>query len=541
MCGVIGSVSTLVIGAILVIGSCIVGFLVVPNIVRNVIISEVVLNEDTIQMDRFEEIPFSLNFTVMIFNITNPETVLNGGVPFVTEVGPYIYRLYQTREILGIDGDIIRYKRHEHFVFDPVLSHPRTEEDILTIINVPYHAIIQVAETLYPNLMPLVNLAINGVFGKNNQPFVNITARELLFDGITLCKDTSLIATIVCNIIRNIAQGARNIEQLEDDSLVFSILDYKEQLPSEEYEVLRGLNDPADLGRILKYGGYNRFRHWAKNPEGGVTPCNQINGTDAGIYPPFVNREESIFAINTDICRSVELRYEYDTEYKGIPTYRYAANEWLLDNDEGCFCLNQTRGLNREDGCLLKGAMELYSCVGAFLVMSYPHFLFADNLYRNSVVGMWPDEDRHKIFVDIEPNTGTPIRGAKRAQFNIFSRPVNGVPVTQPFRTALVPILWVDESIVLPDEFVEELTGRLLHSLRLVDIFIPVIIAACGLVLVVGAGLTIRAFYVRKSVKKTESVPGDKTQPALETKPEPETQPEPLSQPEPRTENEVAK
>ncbi|KAF9797925.1 hypothetical protein SFRURICE_016569, partial [Spodoptera frugiperda] len=163
-------------------------------------------------------------------------------------------------------------------------------------------AIIQVAETLYPSLMPLVNLAIDGVFGKNNQPFVNITARELLFDGIPLCQNTGLIATIACNIIRNIAQGARNIEQLEDDSLVFSILDYKEQLPSEEYEVLRGLDDPADLGRILKYGGYNRFRHWAKNPEGGVTPCNQINGTDAGIYPPFVKRSDSIYAINTDIC-----------------------------------------------------------------------------------------------------------------------------------------------------------------------------------------------------------------------------------------------
>lgn len=74
--------------------------------------------------------------------------------------------------------------------------------------------------------MPLVNLAIDGVFGKNNQPFVNITARELLFDGIPLCQNTGLIATIACNIIRNIAQGARNIEQLEDDSLVFSILDY---------------------------------------------------------------------------------------------------------------------------------------------------------------------------------------------------------------------------------------------------------------------------------------------------------------------------
>ncbi|KAH9636488.1 hypothetical protein HF086_002188 [Spodoptera exigua] len=121
-------------------------------------------------------------------------------------------------------------------------------------------------------------------------------------------------------------------------------------------------------------------------------------------------------------------------------------------------------------------------------------------------------------------NTGTPIRGAKRAQFNIFSRPVSGIPATQAFRTSLVPILWVDESIVLPDDFVEELTGRLLHNLRLVDILIPVMIAACGLVLVLGTGLTVRAFYVRKSIKKTESVP------------EPYTQPEPETQPQPRTE-----
>uniref|UniRef100_A0A2H1V9V2 Sensory neuron membrane protein 2 n=1 Tax=Spodoptera frugiperda TaxID=7108 RepID=A0A2H1V9V2_SPOFR len=171
---------------------------------------------------------------------------------------------------------------------------------------------------------------------------------------------------------------------------------------------------------------------------------------------------------------------------------------------------------------------------GAFLVLSYPHFLFADNIYRNSVVGMWPDEDKHKIFVDIEPNTGTPIRGAKRAQFNIFARPVSGIPATQTFRTSLVPILWVDESIILPDEFVEELTGRLLHSLRLVDIFIPVIIAACCLVLLLGTGLTIRAFLVRKSIKKTEAVLDTKPQPEVETRPEPETQIEPRSQPEPR-------
>ncbi|KAJ8737630.1 hypothetical protein PYW08_000225 [Mythimna loreyi] len=127
--------------------------------------------------------------------------------------------------------------------------------------------------------------------------------------------------------------------------------------------------------------------------------------------------------------------------------------------------------------------------------MSYPHFLFADIRYRDSVIGMRPHEESHKIFIDIEPNTGTPIRGAKRAQFNIFSRSVRSIPPTQNLRTALVPILWIEEAINLPSEFVEELSDRLLSSLRLVDIFVPVIIAFCCLILLLGVILTIRAKY----------------------------------------------
>uniref|UniRef100_A0A2A4J5Z2 Sensory neuron membrane protein 2 n=1 Tax=Heliothis virescens TaxID=7102 RepID=A0A2A4J5Z2_HELVI len=129
--------------------------------------------------------------------------------------------------------------------------------------------------------------------------------------------------------------------------------------------------------------------------------------------------------------------------------------------------------------------MHSYKAHRAFLIMSYPHFLFADVVYRDSVLGMHPNEENHKIFIELEPNTGTPIRGAKRAQFNIFSRPVRNIPVSQKLRTALVPILWIEEAIDLPHEFVDELTERLLSSLQLVDIFIPVIIAACAIVLAI--------------------------------------------------------
>lgn len=89
----------------------------------------------------------------------------------------------------------------------------------------------------------------------------------------------------------------------------------------------------------------------------------------------------SVYAITSDnvasnvvtykvyICRSVELRYQYDNEVLGITAARFSANEWFLDNDDGCFCINATTGINEENGCLLRGAMEMQTCVGKFCLV----------------------------------------------------------------------------------------------------------------------------------------------------------------------------
>lgn len=53
---------------------------------------EVTLINNTIQLERFMEVPFPLNFTVRLWNITNRDEVLAGAVPIMTEAGPYIYK-----------------------------------------------------------------------------------------------------------------------------------------------------------------------------------------------------------------------------------------------------------------------------------------------------------------------------------------------------------------------------------------------------------------------------------------------------------------
>ncbi|CAH0402083.1 unnamed protein product [Chilo suppressalis] len=165
---------------------------------------------------------------------------------------------------------------------------------------------------------------------------------------------------------------------------------------------------------------------------------------------------------------------------------------------------------------------------GAYMVLSNPHFLFGDIRYRNGVFGMNPVIDKHGIFLDIEPNTGTILRGSKRAQFNVFMRPVTRVhatqklrttltpifwieentgtilrgskraqfnvfmrPVTrvhatQKLRTTLTPIFWIEEAMTLPEEYTDEISTQLLSRLDLIAILVPVIVAICGVVLLIG-------------------------------------------------------
>lgn len=50
------------------------------------------IKEGTEQFDRWKDIPQPLHFKVYIFNVTNPKEILDGGIPKINEIGPYIYR-----------------------------------------------------------------------------------------------------------------------------------------------------------------------------------------------------------------------------------------------------------------------------------------------------------------------------------------------------------------------------------------------------------------------------------------------------------------
>ena len=68
--------------------------------------------------------------------------------------------------------------------------------------------------------------------------------------------------------------------------------------------------------------------------------------------------------------RSVQLFYQDQTEYKGIPGYRYETRENFLTDigpcyGNECFCIDKISGALKEDnGCLYSGALDLTECLG---------------------------------------------------------------------------------------------------------------------------------------------------------------------------------
>lgn len=127
------------------------------------------------------------------------------------------------------------------------------------------------------------------------------------------------------------------------------------------------------------------------------------------------------------------------------------------------------------------------------MVLTLPHFLDTSEEYSSLIEGLSPNEELHTTIVIVEPvrgifyysplhrinylfvlpsikNTGSPMVGHKRAQINMFLRPITGVAITDNIKTALVPIVWIDEGIQLNDELVSMIRTTLIDQLQMVDI-----------------------------------------------------------------------
>lgn len=131
---------------------------------------------------------------------------------------------------------------------------------------------------------------------------------------------------------------------------------------------------------------------------------------------------------------------------------------------------------------------EVCFCVqGGPVMVSFPHLLYADKEYINSVEGLDPNKDKHQPFLILEPISGTPLYGAQRIQFNMFVRPVDGMDSTANVSRSLMPLIWVEESFVIPDKYINLLNDNLFKSLSIVNIIKWTVIVSGGACVIISA------------------------------------------------------
>ena len=100
------------------------------------------------------------------------------------------------------------------------------------------------------------------------------------------------------------------------------------------------------------------------------------------------------------MIRSIEMNYENYYEIDGIPLYRFSPVNGIFYSKNKCFCLSP----EKPEKCNFIGILDLSSCTsGAPLIASNPHFRRASEVIVKSVVGLTPDDQIHKSFVEIEP------------------------------------------------------------------------------------------------------------------------------------------
>ncbi|XP_034255524.1 sensory neuron membrane protein 2-like [Thrips palmi] len=523
-----------VAGVLLVVLAALLGWVAFPYFVHLLIGKELALKDGSDAYDRWVTLPIDLDLKLSIFNVTNKEEIMRGAKPKLQELGPYVYKQHRHKVNIKYDeeADTWTYRQILIHTFDAEQSAPFKEDDVVT--------------TIHPALMSMINIMTNiPVLAKGTMfvdaaapllfpdgIFLTTTAGALLFGGVHIAcgklgsgsdADSPAFSMAAQNPIANLAAGKwqRNanapslkprlaalitcssfkhikvptMNVLDNGDVSFSLFGYKNNTADGEYTVKSGITQPEEIAQITAWNGKATTTAW-----GGPT-CNAVNGTQGDIFSPYIEKTSTISVFSTDICRSMTLKYLEDASYRGIPGYRFAPGSEVMasaaDNGNNyCFCPQVARGLTKENGCLKKGALDLSGCQGIPIIVTYPHFYESDPSYLDGVEGLNPQAELHRMQLDIEPMTGTPLHGGKKMQLNWMVRQVEGFELTKGVRPTLFPVAWMYEGAALNTPMVDLLNGLLFSKLTILDAVKYTLLSLGLLLFLVGA---VMYYRVRRS------------------------------------------
>ncbi|XP_031591618.1 platelet glycoprotein 4 [Oreochromis aureus] len=431
-------------------------------IIERTVKKEAVIEPGTTAYDNWASSEIAVYRQFWLFDVKNPQQVVQeGAFPEVQEKGPYTYktRYLPKANVTFNPNNTASFVLPMGAIFEPSMS-VGPEEDTVTTLNL---AVAGAYSLLPPASHILLDMVINST---NSSLFQHRTVKELLW--------------------------GYNDPILKDTIGLFSPYNGTSDGP---YNIFTGKDDISKVSIIDRWRGETKLSFWND------TYCDMINGTDGSSFAPFVDKNVPLYFFSSDICRSVSASYEATMNLKGIEVYRYSLLPSTLaspvDNpDNKCFCRNYETTKN----CTLAGALDISSCSdGRPVFISLPHFLQGSEYLREVVLGLHPDEEHHKTFLDVEPITGFTLNFAKRIQANMMYGPAKDITVLNKVKDyTLLPLAWLNETATLDDKTADMFKRELISRIDMLEIVQQVLLIAGVIIFFV---CLIAFFCVRRKSK----------------------------------------
>lgn len=414
-----------ILGALLVI----LGGILIPvgnKVIYDSVKKDAVLTPDSFAYDAWMEPPIPVYMAYWVWHLKNPDQFLAGQKPVLEQKGPYTYKEYRKKlDVVHNPNFTITYKPQSTYVFDREMS-VGPETDTFTTINM-------VAFTLASFIR---------YGGSNLQSVV-----ELIHE---LAKADVVLELTVKDILWGYEDAYLKMFQdaLGEGTIPFTEfgLFYGSNASAEEtWTVFDGVNDLSLVNTVNVFNGMESLPWWS------TEYANMINGTDGAQFHPYIQEDEYLYAFVPDICRAGYMLFDKTIKLKGIPVGEWYIPKELYANpsevpDNIGFCTPD------KYSCPPTGLINVTECyAGAPIFFSSPHFLYGENLL-DTVEGLTPVEEEHKVYFALEMLTGAPFEIQNRLQVNIRIDPYDFLPKSENIQGLYMPILWLNQSTVMDDE-----------------------------------------------------------------------------------------
>jgi len=405
----------------------------------------------SISYDIWRVTPMPIVLSFHLYNLTNPKEFEKGKeLPNVEEVGPYVYNEYHEKvNITFHPNDTISFFTRKWWVFDPVASGNRSEEDPICFLNtIP----ISAAYTVRKKKALLEGLGLTMTL-LGEEITLTKPVGEVLFEGYEdpLLNMTSLLSDVTDNL-----------------PLPPGLTDYDKM----GWFYLRNMSDYYD-GFFNMFSGHDTLDvlgdldWWNKtqNPGFFTDQCGQIEGSAGELWPPNQSKTNITF-YSTDLCMSLTLQYKEEvTDSNGIDGFRYWADAetftYPTDNrttprrlSNQCYCYE-----NDIKQCPPDGLLDAQTCrLGSPAFISFPRFFQGDPSLFEDVTGLEdPVEENHMFYIDMIPELGTPLSVRARMQINMAVTGYKEIRKMKKLPTMILPLLWFEASAELPADLAEQI------------------------------------------------------------------------------------